>query len=54
MVFLCCVVVAVAAPERHLVSGGSDNRLIVWEAENGKVSHMFYQITFLPLFLKIF
>ncbi|XP_031709814.1 elongator complex protein 2 isoform X1 [Anarrhichthys ocellatus] len=24
------------APERHLVSGGSDNRLIVWEAQNGK------------------
>ncbi|KAM7373068.1 hypothetical protein PAMP_007950 [Pampus punctatissimus] len=24
------------APESHLVSGGSDNRLIVWEAQNGK------------------
>eukprot|EP00064_Thunnus_orientalis_P007824 superscaffoldBa00000890_g7846 len=26
----------VTAPESHLVSGGSDNRLIVWEAQNGK------------------
>uniref|UniRef100_A0A3Q4BW09 Elongator complex protein 2 n=1 Tax=Mola mola TaxID=94237 RepID=A0A3Q4BW09_MOLML len=26
------------APESHLVSGGSDNRLIVWEVQNGKVS----------------
>ncbi|KAF3833801.1 hypothetical protein F7725_025005 [Dissostichus mawsoni] len=24
------------APESHLVSGGSDNRLIVWEVQNGK------------------
>uniref|UniRef100_A0A8C3AMH6 Elongator complex protein 2 n=1 Tax=Cyclopterus lumpus TaxID=8103 RepID=A0A8C3AMH6_CYCLU len=24
------------APESHLVSGGSDNQLIVWEAQNGK------------------
>ncbi|KAF1381537.1 hypothetical protein PFLUV_G00155020 [Perca fluviatilis] len=24
------------APESHLVSGGSDNRLIVWEVKNGK------------------
>ncbi|XP_041868544.1 elongator complex protein 2 [Melanotaenia boesemani] len=24
------------APECHLVSGGSDNRLILWEAQNGK------------------
>lgn len=29
-----------AAPESHLVSGGSDNRLIVWECRNGKVSHL--------------
>lgn len=50
-----CVVFVVAAPERHLVSGGSDNRLIVWEAQNGKVSHLFHQkIVFLPLFIDIF
>ncbi|XP_029919923.1 elongator complex protein 2 isoform X2 [Myripristis murdjan] len=26
------------APESHLVSGGSDNRVIVWETQNGKFS----------------
>lgn len=39
------------APESHLVSGGSDNRIIVWEAQNGKVSHAFHQCS--SLLLKI-
>lgn len=44
--FVClpvCVVIAAVAPESHLVSGGSDNRLIVWKAQNGKVTCLFHQ-----------
>lgn len=26
------------APERHLVSGGSDSRIIIWEAQDEKVT----------------
>lgn len=40
---LICVVITAVAPESHLVSGGSDNRLIIWEAQNGKVSCPFHQ-----------
>lgn len=29
-----------AAPERHLVSGGSDSHVLVWEAQDGKVGHL--------------
>lgn len=47
------VVVVVAAPESHLVSGGSDNRLIVWEAQNGKVSRLLHPAVFSWLSLKI-
>ena len=37
------------APESHLVSGGSDNRIIVWAAQNGKVSQAFHQCSGLSL-----
>ncbi|KAM9738304.1 elongator complex protein 2 [Menidia menidia] len=31
-------------PERHLVSGGSDNQLILWEAQDGKGCSQFVQL----------
>lgn len=30
-------IVTAIGPERHLVSGGSDSRVIIWEAQNEKV-----------------
>lgn len=44
--YLTNVVVATGR-EIHLVSGGSDNRLILWEARNGKVSHLSDKTVFL-------
>lgn len=49
MILLPNYCLTATALESHLVSGGSDNRLILWEAQNGKVGHKLDVIAFLSL-----
>lgn len=40
MLWINLIIITAIAPERHLVSGGSDSRIIIWEIQDEKVSFL--------------